>query len=45
MYLLVPFCGHGQVQSVENIMDLLTLHLCLDAAGEEAITGLPNTAW
>lgn len=43
IYLLVPFGGHGQVESVENIVHLLALHLGLDTGGEEAIAGLRNT--
>lgn len=43
-YFLVPFRGHGQVEAVQNVMDLLALHLCLDASGKEAITGLAKAA-
>lgn len=43
IYLLIPFGGHGQVESVENVVDLLAFHLCLNASGEEAVTGLTNT--
>lgn len=41
-YLLISLGGHGQVEPVENIVDLLALHLGLDPVGEEPIAGLKN---
>lgn len=43
-YLLVPLCGHGQVQPVEDIMDLLALHLGVDTVSEELVTSLRGMA-
>lgn len=42
MYLLISLGGHGQVEPVENVVDLLALHLGLDAIGEEPVAGLTN---
>lgn len=44
IYLLVSLGGHGQVEPVENVVDLLALHLGLDTVGEEVVAGLANTA-
>lgn len=38
--LLIPLGGHGQVQPVENIVDLLALHLGVDAMSEELVARL-----
>lgn len=43
-YLLVSLGGHGQVEPVENIVDLLALHLGLDASRQEPVAGLENAA-
>lgn len=43
--LLVPFRGHGEVEAVEDVVDLLALHLRLHAGGEEAVAGLRKAAW
>lgn len=43
IYLLISLGGHGQVEPVENIVDLLALHLGLDTTGEEPVAGLTNT--
>lgn len=40
IHLLISLGRHGQVEPVENIMDLLALHLGLDAVGEETVAGL-----
>ena len=40
IYLLVSLGGHGQVEPVENVMDLLALHLWVDTVGEEPVAGL-----
>lgn len=42
-HLLVSLGGHGQVEPVENIVDLLALHLGVDTMGQEPVTGLRNT--
>lgn len=43
LYLLVSLGGHGQVQPVENIVDLLALHLGVNTVGEEPVAGLRDT--
>lgn len=40
MHLVISFVGHGQVQSVQDIMDLLPLHFGVNTMSEESVTGL-----
>lgn len=41
-YLLISLGGHGQVEPVENIVNLLALHLGLNTCGEEPIARLKS---
>ena len=41
--LLIPFCRQREVQSVEDVVDLLALQLDLDPLGQETVTRLGQT--